>query len=174
MIAFPIATSGQRLVFSSEVLEHFAKYQQFRWWQREAGGQLFARIALPDILIEEATGPRRSDWRTRCSYRPNRSAEQREIASHHDRGLHFIGDWHTHPEAVPTPSAQDIVSMHELVTKSVHSLNGFVLVIIGTSPLPDGLSVSIFNGSDALSLSSNFSTRNRSTAKRRSVRKPTT
>lgn len=152
MIAFPIATSGQRLVFTPAVLEHFEKHQQLRWWQREAGGQLFARLALPDILVEEATGPRPSDWRARHSYRPNRRAEQREIASQHVRGLHFIGDWHTHPEAVPTPSAQDVASMHDLVTKSVHSFNGFVLVIIGTSPLPDGLCVSIFNGSDALSL----------------------
>lgn len=95
MSVFPIAASGQRLVFSPIVLEHFEKHQQLRWWQREAGGQLFARLALPEILVEEATGPRPSDWRTRYSYRPNRNAEQREIASRHARGLHFIGDWHT-------------------------------------------------------------------------------
>lgn len=153
MIAFPIAASGQRLVFSSTVLEHFEKHQQLRWWQREAGGQLFARLALPDILVEEATGPRPSDWRTRYSYWPNRSAEQREIASRHARGMHFIGDWHTHPESAPTPSARDTASMHELVRKSVHAFNGFVLVIVGTDPLPGGLSVSIFNGSDGFPLS---------------------
>ena len=80
MIAFPIDASGQRLVFSSAVLEHFAKYRQRRLRQREAGGQLFARLTLPDIIVEEATGPRLSDWRTRTTYRPNRRAEQRETA----------------------------------------------------------------------------------------------
>lgn len=153
MIAFPIAASGQRLVFSSAVLEHFEKHQQLRWWQREAGGQLFARLALPDILVEEATGPRPSDWRTRYSYRPNRSAEQREIVSRRARGLHFIGDWHTHPEPVPTSSPRDIESMHELVRKSVHAFNGFVLAIVGTDPLPGGLHLSVFDGTDALTLS---------------------
>jgi integrative and conjugative element protein (TIGR02256 family) len=152
MIVFPVATSGQRLVLSPAVLEHFEKHQQLRWWQREAGGQLFARLALPDILVEEATGPRPSDWRTRCSYHPNRRAEQGEIASRHARGLHFIGDWHTHPEPLPTPSRRDVESMQELVTKSVHAFNCFVLVIVGTDPLPGALSVSVFNGSCALPL----------------------
>jgi integrative and conjugative element protein (TIGR02256 family) len=153
MIAYPIATSGQRLVFASAVLEHFEKHQQLRWWQREAGGQLFARLALPDIFVEEATGPRPSDWRTRYSYRPNRSAEQHEISSRHACGQHFIGDWHTHPESTPTPSPRDIASMHELVTKSAHTFNGFVLVIVGTDPLPGGLCVSVFNATDVFSLS---------------------
>jgi hypothetical protein len=71
MIVFPIGSSGQRLVFSSAVVDHFRNHRQLRWWHREAGGQLFARFALPDIVIEKATGPRRSDWRTRYSYRPN-------------------------------------------------------------------------------------------------------
>lgn len=153
MIVFPIAASGQRLVFTSAVLEHFEKHQQLRWWQREAGGQLFARLALPDIIVEEATGPRPSDWRTRYSYRPSRRAEQREIVSRHARGLHFIGDWHTHPELVPTSSGQDIESMHEVVRKSVHALNGFVLVIVGTDSLPNSLCVSAYNGRDVLALS---------------------
>jgi len=101
---YPVADSDQRIVFAETVLNRFAKYRQMRWWHREAGGQLFARFALPDIVIAEATGPRRSDWRTRYSYRPNRRAEQREIAARHLLGLHFIGDWHTHPEDLPVPS----------------------------------------------------------------------
>lgn len=153
MIVFPIGSSGQRLVLSPAVLEHFEKHQQLRWWQREAGGQLFAHLALPDILVEEATGPRPSDWRTRYAYHPSRRAEQREIARRHARGLHFIGDWHTHPEPIPKPSGRDVESMHELVTKSVHSFNGFVLVIVGTAPLPDGLFVSVYNGAGDLPLS---------------------
>jgi integrative and conjugative element protein (TIGR02256 family) len=152
MIVFPIVTSGQRLVFSSAVLEHFAKYRQLRSWQREAGGQLFARFALPKIIIEEATGPRRSDWRTRTTYRPNRRAEQREIAARHAQGLHFIGDWHTHPEALPVPSPQDTESMRDLVSRSKHTLNGFVLTIVGREALPVGLAVWVFSDTDGIEL----------------------
>lgn len=143
MIVFPIAASGQRLVLTSAVLEHFEKFQQLRWWQSEAGGQLFARLSLPDIIIEEASGPRPSDCRSRCSYRPNREAEQREITSKHARGLHFVGDWHTHPMIAPCPSIRDIESMRELVRRSQHSLNGFALIIVGTNQFPEGLSVTL-------------------------------
>lgn len=145
MIVFPIGDSGQRLIFSPTVLAHFNKHRQTRWWQKEAGGQLFARFVLPEIRIEEATGPRISDWRTRNSYRPDMRAEQQEIAVRHSRGLHFIGDWHTHPEQVPAPSLRDVESMRELVTKSKHSLNAFVLVIVGRERVPAGLSVSLID-----------------------------
>lgn len=143
MIVYPIGPSGQRLVFKAPVIERFLRYRQLKWWSLEAGGQLFARFVVPDIIVEEATGPRRTDWRTRCSYRPNRRAEQKEIISRHARGLHFVGDWHTHPEPVPTPSFEDKTSMSEIVDRSRHGLNGFVMVVVGQKNFPDGLFVSI-------------------------------
>jgi len=144
MIIYPIGNSGQRLVFLTPVIEHFERYRQRRWWHREAGGQLFARFTMPEIVVEEVTGPRRSDWRTRYSYRPNRRAEQREIQNCYTRGLHFIGDWHTHAESIPSPSTRDAISMDEMVSYSDHALNGFVLVIVGSGSPPEGLHVSIF------------------------------
>lgn len=149
---YPIGESGQRIVFTDEVLGHFEKYRQMRWWQREAGGQLFARFDLPTITIVEATGPRRGDRRSRLSYHPDRDAEQREIAAHHSRGLHFVGDWHTHPQDLPIPSSRDEESMREAFTKSGHSLNGFLLVIRGLRPLPEGLAVWVYDGESRLSL----------------------
>ena len=44
----------------------------------------------------------------------------------HAKGLHFVGDWHTHPEAVPTPSSSDIRTIKEAVAKSRHHLHGFL------------------------------------------------
>lgn len=144
MIRYPIGASGQSLVFTKQVTEHFIAHRQTRWWNREAGGQLFARFELPDIIIVEATGPRRSDRRKRYSYHPNRRAEQREIIERHRRGLHFIGDWHTHPVDIPTPSTDDADNMVELVTRSRHALNAFVLVIVGRADFPEGLSVNTY------------------------------
>jgi integrative and conjugative element protein (TIGR02256 family) len=63
----------------------------------------------------------------------------------HGLGLHFIGDWHTHPERVPSPSASDIRSIREAVTRSVHHLNGFVLLIAGTEAFPLGLFVKLYS-----------------------------
>jgi len=42
MIQYPIGVSGQTIVLQPAVLAHLRRYQQHRWWQTEAGGQLFA------------------------------------------------------------------------------------------------------------------------------------
>ena len=71
MIAFDIGNSGQLLQFANCVLSHLDQHRQTRFWHREAGGLLFARLELPNIEVCEATGPRRTDRRTRYSYWPD-------------------------------------------------------------------------------------------------------
>ena len=146
MIVYSIGTSGQQIVISDCVEEHLLNHRQRRWYQKEAGGQLFARIEGDRIHIVEATGPRRTDTRTRNGYQPDRLAEKAEIAERHSVALHYVGDWHTHPAARPQPSARDLTSMAECVTKSKHNLNGFLLLIIGTADLPGGLHASLHDG----------------------------
>ena len=146
MIAYPIGTSGQVLVLADRVLKHVSKFRQRRWYQRETGGQLFARFGGSQIVIEEATGPRATDRRTRASYIPDRTTEQIEIDGQRANGLHYIGDWHTHPEPHPYPSPRDTASIAECVAKSTHELNGFVLLIVGRTEAPLGLHVSIHDG----------------------------
>jgi integrative and conjugative element protein (TIGR02256 family) len=146
MIIFPIGQSGQNIIFQSSVINHFQAYVQNRWWHKEAGGQLFARFADQKIFVEKATGPRPSDRRGRTMYCPDKSAEQQEILAQHLTGLHYIGDWHTHPEIKPIPSKADMDSIAECVRRSTHYLNGFILVVVGTALPPEGLHVSIHDG----------------------------
>lgn len=146
MIGYDIGTSGQSLVISGDVLRHFSAHRQIRWWQREAGGQLFARFDGEQVLMTRATGPRPTDRRARRSYHPDRLAEQREVDAFYREGLHFVGTWHTHPEDRPTPSAIDIDSISEAFRLSHHALNGFVLAIVGRSQVPLGLYVGISDG----------------------------
>jgi len=70
VIRYPIGSSGQTLVLADGVLAHFRKHRQTRPWSREAGGQLFARLAAPEICIEVATGPRPTDRQGRTYYHP--------------------------------------------------------------------------------------------------------
>src|SRR5690606_10810567 len=95
-----------------------------------SGGQLFARLAPPIIEIVEATGPRPTDRRGRTSYEPDPHAEQLEIEARHRQGLHFVGDWHTHPERCPVPSVRDLISITDCVRRSRHHLSGFVLLVV--------------------------------------------
>jgi len=108
---------------------------------REAGGQLFAAFSDDAVIIKEATGPRWTDRRHH-----DRKAEQREIVGHHARGLHYVGDWHTHPSMRPSPSDLDYQSIRDSVRQSAHQLDGFVLIVVGTLRAPEGFHVSVSNG----------------------------
>lgn len=130
---------GIDMVVEADVLEHISAYRQKSCFRREAGGQLFARIRVGKWTIVKATGPRKSDWRSRFGYHPDRKAENEEIKRLFADGLHFVGDWHTHPQNVPRPSDTDIHSMNEAVAQSLHDLPGFLLFVVGTEPFPLGL-----------------------------------
>ena len=156
MITYRIGTSGHALIFAAEVLDRFERYKQRRLWAREAGGQLFARVDGGAINIVEATGPRPTDRRSRYNYVPDRRAEQREIDERFLLGLHFVGDWHTHPQDIPRPSGVDLVSTADGVRKSRHSLNAFVMAIVGREAFPTGLYVAVHDGDEEHVLAPEF------------------
>ncbi|MFC7699505.1 Mov34/MPN/PAD-1 family protein [Bradyrhizobium sp. GCM10028915] len=120
-------------------LATFDAHRQRHFYQREAGGQLFAHVRDDDWEIIAATGPRSRDRRGRFSFQPHRPSEQEEIFRHHEQGLDYVGDWHTHPEDVPTPSSDDLSSIDRMVRQSNHHLPGFLLLIVGRKPFPGGL-----------------------------------
>lgn len=145
-LTYGIGRSTQQLVFTSETVKYMCGYCQTLWWNKEAGGQLFAAFEDGNIVIHRATGPRATDQRSRRMYVPDREAEQKEILEMAEQGMHFVGDWHTHPEPVPFPSPTDDASIGECVRKSVHQLNGFVLAIVGQKPPPEGWHISVHDG----------------------------
>ena len=132
---------GAGIILTDQVLAIMQQYRQITEEDREAGGQLFARFQGQDTIIVEATPPRPSDRRTHMRFRPNRKQQQQEINERYDRGLHFVGDWHTHPELFPRPSAEDFASMEDCYKRSIHELRAFILVIVGTAQTPGGVSV---------------------------------
>ncbi|WP_438748323.1 Mov34/MPN/PAD-1 family protein [Pararhizobium sp. O133] len=114
-------------------------HRQRGFFSKEAGGQLFATLSRDRWCIEVATGPRRGDRRGRFHFWPDRKAEQEEITRFHERGLEFVGDWHTHPENSPTPSNDDMTSVANVVRESLHNLPGILMCIVGRRDPPDGL-----------------------------------
>jgi integrative and conjugative element protein (TIGR02256 family) len=133
-------TVGQISVHvEAQALSTLDAHRQRRIYHREAGGQLFARVKGSEWEIVHATGPRSRDRRSRFSFWPHRASEQQEIFEQHARGYDYVGDWHTHPEDHPTPSNSDLMSISGLVRESKHHLPGFLLLIVGRKPYPEGL-----------------------------------
>ncbi len=162
-IELPVADSGQVLVLDKSAIKSMLRYRQTNRNALEAGGQLFARLDSGRIMISEATGPRRGDLRTRTSFVPSRASEQREIEAKYRKGLHYVGDWHTHPEPEPRPSHQDYESIKDCFSRSHHQLNAFVLAVVGTSDPPAGLHVSLHDGGEPIVLLGKSSPTPRST-----------
>ena len=137
------ASGTPRILIEPSVLSHVYRFRQLHCWSREAGGQLFALIDGHDWRVTEATGPRRSDLRSRFGFVGNRSQDQKDIRQRFSSGLHYVGDWHTHPQASPRPSITDIDSMTKMVAASRHELPGFLMMIVGNEPSRGGLWISL-------------------------------
>lgn len=136
----------QEVVLSDEVLQHFRSYRQLTLRAHEAGGQLFGTVGGNRLIVRAATGPRAVDRRSRFSFSSDARKEQEEINRLHRQGLHYLGDWHTHPTSNPKASAVDIRSIGTIARMSVHPFNGFLLIVVGTADFPDGLQVIFHDG----------------------------
>ncbi len=121
-----------RIRLEPNVIGFLEGHRQRNWFQNERAGQLFGTIDNNTIIVMEATGPRRGDRANHISYDINRGAAQREIDDRYEKGLHYIGDWHTHPQKTPGPSTTDILSMARLFCTSSHQLNFVAMLIVGT------------------------------------------
>lgn len=124
---------------SESVLETFSGHRQLKPRSREAGGQLFCRLDTGRILVEVASGPRRSDLRGRFFLWPNRADEQADINRLFSARFHYIGDWHTHPEDHPAPSPEDLSKIRDILKRSRHSLRAMLLVVVGRAEFPAGI-----------------------------------
>lgn len=135
------------VIFSPECLEVFKKFQQMSVSSKEAGGQLFGRFSnAQSVRISVATGPSHGSVRSRYAFHPNRAAEKQEIELLHAKGLHYLGDWHSHPEPYPCPSVCDESKMMQIFDASAHDLNCLLMVVVGTSKFPEALWVGTVTG----------------------------
>lgn len=50
-------------------------------------------------------------------------------------GVHYLGEWHSHPFSKPTPSYPDIIQMQKFASRKQYGIRRPLLIIIGGSPL---------------------------------------
>jgi integrative and conjugative element protein (TIGR02256 family) len=122
--------------FSPNLLSLLKKWQQTRYFSKEAGGVLLGFIdkASHGLLAENITAPGKGDRRGRTSFfRSER--HQKEVDVWHkitnEKGTQ-LGFWHTHPEPKPIPSSVDFDDFRSAITTGIYHEQGIVYIIVGT------------------------------------------
>jgi integrative and conjugative element protein (TIGR02256 family) len=126
-----LPNSRQSFVINSDVLRVFLEARQITLHDKETGGILLAKITKNEVRIVEATRAETEASISRWLFKPSLRQKRRIVRAAFSKDLHFIGEWHTHPEEDPNPSPLDIDSMKDTFLKSKHELNYFVMIIVG-------------------------------------------
>ncbi|CAM4527381.1 Mov34/MPN/PAD-1 family protein [Paenibacillus xylanexedens] len=121
---------------SQSVEEIFNIYRQNDKWKSESGGILLGRVYRNKIIIEMASEPNGSDKSGRYYfYRNVRRAQKIVEQSWKDSGgeIVYLGEWHTHPEEVPTPSCTDKRLIINMLRDTNMEIDFLFLIIVGIS-----------------------------------------
>lgn len=126
-----------------DVLAVFERHIQSIGRSRESGGILLGCVRGSNLEIIEATSPSRFDERFPFLF-VRKAAWHRQVAEKrwHSSGgtVRYLGEWHTHPEELPCPSAVDLVEWRKLASKRDDG-RALLAVIVGRA----GLHVELMN-----------------------------
>lgn len=106
----------------------------------EAGGVLLGRYLLgtADVVIDQVTVPMRGDRQTRTQFHRDRRRHQQVIDGcwADSRGTcQYLGEWHTHPEATPSPSRTDLGDWRRRLKRDGVDTDALLFLIVGTERL---------------------------------------
>lgn len=128
-----ILRSGIRLVeIADEVVETMERYSKPPENDREAGGVLIGCYRGPHVEILHCTVPLQKDrrrWGLFDRRDPGHQQEAMRQWQQSGRTMTFVGEWHTHPEPVPSPSFIDKLTWKRIAKR--HRVGPAVFVIRG-------------------------------------------
>lgn len=124
-----------RLIITEAALNQLRAHVQRAENQSEAGGALLGRHLLEssDLVVDEITVPQDKDKRRRFSF--FRSKSHNDLANqrwHETNGkMAYLGLWHTHPEAIPTPSQTDLNDWENASNQDAYEGDRLFFAIVG-------------------------------------------
>ncbi|MBC3806987.1 Mov34/MPN/PAD-1 family protein [Undibacterium seohonense] len=102
-------------------------------FRKEAGGLLFCSNPNTNhINISYISSPSIYDLRSKYFFKSDERTSQDIINKQFHQGHHYVGDWHTHAEKVPTPSEQDKKTICDIYRKSNHHLFYIIFLIVSS------------------------------------------
>lgn len=130
-------SGGGRVKVAPTALEQLLLFRQLEPDSTEAGGVLLGRhiVGCRDIVIDEVTVPVREDRRLRLAFHRSQTGHQKVIDArwlHSGGTCHYLGEWHTHPEAAPTPSSVDLADWRRRLRVDQFEGDSLFFLIVGT------------------------------------------
>ena len=122
----------------------------------ETGGILIGRYDADGWtaeVVEATSRPRgsRSGW---WWFKRGNAGLAELLEARWGDGVHYLGEWHFHPGAAPTPSATDRRSMRRIATDPAYQCHQPILIILGGKvDATWELSVTVFDGEVVFPLS---------------------
>ncbi len=158
VVTYENRTSIKKIKFQNGIsLDLFPDVQNLLYAYRqvannapEAGGILIgyenANTGL--FTISSATEPQSLDIRSRIALFLGK--QHREKLKNLDSPYGYIGTWHTHPSAMPSPSSVDLRDWKKCIKQNRNSTSALVFIIAGTESfriwLYDSISGSLVEG----------------------------
>lgn len=147
-VVFP---NGITIDIFPAVQEMIFSHRQISGLSTEAGGMLvgYENAQTGNFTLANATEPQPSDVRTRISLvlRYQHKEQLRKLQEPYG----YIGTWHTHPSATPSPSPVDLRDWEKCIRKNQNCTSALVFIIAGTETyrvwLCDSRSGKIIEGS---------------------------
>ncbi|MES2948164.1 MAG: Mov34/MPN/PAD-1 family protein [Pseudomonadota bacterium] len=145
-LVYRIPGAAWCLALSPGIRAQLTKRAQRHWWAKESVGQLYTRDMTGDVLHVDVVTKLRARWASHTGVQLDVALVTEERAQYFKKGLHCLGFWHSHPESVPSPSAEDIAMAADHAKASLNVFAGILFVIVGTAPAPLGLGVWVHDG----------------------------
>jgi integrative and conjugative element protein (TIGR02256 family) len=122
---------GEFVLLEEKALQKMTPFTREPERRREAGGILIGSYRAPHIEIVDCTVPLPADRRRRFLFDRRDTGHQAAALSawrENDRRMTCVGEWHTHPEPIPTPSVLDRLTWSRIMKTASHPL---IFLIVG-------------------------------------------
>lgn len=137
------------LIIQPDALKIMKSFIQNDRTKHESGGILLGQIKDGKIYVQNVSTPNKFDRSGRYYFHRDKDAAQiiidYEFANSFGNVI-YLGEWHTHPEAVPSPSIQDMKMIKGQYNSGTLNVPFVLMIIQGTSKL----FVSSFDGENLL------------------------
>jgi integrative and conjugative element protein (TIGR02256 family) len=132
------------IVVEQNVIDLFNTFRQ-TGKKPESGGILLGEIYDSEVRIKKASVPTSFDSSSRYMFNRNKKSAQliTDYEFKNSGGtIIYIGEWHTHPENIPTPSSTDIKMITTQFRKNKINETFLLMIIVGLKDVYLG----VYNG----------------------------